>query len=465
MPSAAAWSGVCYGNGLFVAVVAGTAVSATSPDGITWTARTMPSSATWQSVCYGNGLFVAVADGPSTASASSPDGITWTARTLSSSGKWQSVCYGNGLFVTLDVGPGTVASTSPDGVNWTARTLPASTSWNKVCYGNGIFVATGSTTNAATSPDGITWTARTMPSSATWYALTFGNGVFTALNGAVGASCGGALTFAGDFTASRTHIVQDATGTVPLLEVAQSWTLTQRFNAAEAVTCGMAAVAGNGLVQLASGTTKANGVAFGTDTFIFRLSAGYLSLQTSGVGATDRHGVSFVRGGYSAPGAHLSDSNGDKVVLYNGDNQHSVIGVGTSGDTWFKGTNGGTGGQFDFYLGTSTALKVFTIDSFGNLLGDATNGGDLKIQRAGKGLYVKEGTNATMGTGTLVAGAVVISTTKITATSRVFLTSQVDGGTVGFLRVSARTAATSFTITSSSGTDTSTVAWIIMEPA
>lgn len=66
------------------------------------------------------------------------------------------------------------------------------------------------------------------------------------------------------------------------------------------------------------------------------------------------------------------------------------------------------------------------------------------------------------GTVTLVAGAATV-TYPISATSRIFLTSQVDGGTVGFLRVSARTVSTSFTITSSSATDTSTVAYLIIE--
>ncbi|MGH7206833.1 MAG: glycosyl hydrolase family 28-related protein [Nitrospiraceae bacterium] len=90
---------------------------------------------------------------------------------------------------------------------------------------------------------------------------------------------------------------------------------------------------------------------------------------------------------------------------------------------------------------------------------------DFAVAAVGKGLRVKEGTNAKMGTAVLVAGTVVVSTTAVTANSRIFVVSQVDGGTPGFLRVSARTAGTSFTITSSSGTDTSTVAWLILEPA
>lgn len=85
--------------------------------------------------------------------------------------------------------------------------------------------------------------------------------------------------------------------------------------------------------------------------------------------------------------------------------------------------------------------------------------------RALGGVQVKEGTNAVMGSVTLVGGSAVVATTAVTASSRIQLTGNVDGGTPGWLRVSTRTAGTSFTITSSSGTDTSTVAWLLVEPA
>lgn len=91
---------------------------------------------------------------------------------------------------------------------------------------------------------------------------------------------------------------------------------------------------------------------------------------------------------------------------------------------------------------------------------------NLKLTTAGDGLYVKEGTNATMGQVTLVGGTAVVSTTKVTANSRIFL--QADGGTltnIGFQYVSARTAGTSFTISSINVLDTSNVDWIIIEPA
>jgi len=91
--------------------------------------------------------------------------------------------------------------------------------------------------------------------------------------------------------------------------------------------------------------------------------------------------------------------------------------------------------------------------------------GDLVCDVAGGGLFVREGANARSGVATLVAGAATVNTTEVTANSRIQLTSQADGGAPGFLRVSARVAGTSFTITSSSGTDTSTVAWFMVEPA
>src|SRR5574341_2002976 len=53
-------------------------VAATSPDGITWTARTIPAG-TYRSVAWNGTVFAAVGD---SVAATSPDGITWTARTM-----------------------------------------------------------------------------------------------------------------------------------------------------------------------------------------------------------------------------------------------------------------------------------------------------------------------------------------------------------------------------------------------
>jgi hypothetical protein len=68
------------------------------------------------------------------------------------------------------------------------------------------------------------------------------------------------------------------------------------------------------------------------------------------------------------------------------------------------------------------------------------------------------------GTAVLVAGTVTVNDASITADSRIFLTANTPGGTPGWLHVSARSDGVSFTITSSSATDTSTVAYFILEP-
>lgn len=125
--------------------------------------------------------------------------------------------------------------------------------------------------------------------------------------------------------------------------------------------------------------------------------------------------------------------------------------------------NAATGGSIGFATpdagasGTTpqTRTTKVTISKVGNLV----------LTTAGQGLQLKEGSNARMGTAVLVGGSVTVANTSVTANSRIFVTSNADGGTPGSLRISARSAGTSFTITSSSGTDTSTVAWVMVEPS
>lgn len=121
-------------------------------------------------------------------------------------------------------------------------------------------------------------------------------------------------------------------------------------------------------------------------------------------------------------------------------------------------------------VGIDVASPAATLD----VGGSTTMSGNLSLNTAGGGVFVKEGTNATMGVATLASGSVTVSTTKVTANSRIFLTANSNSGTeYGIVKVSARSAGTSFTITSYRGNnttttatgDTSTVAWIIVEPA
>lgn len=87
------------------------------------------------------------------------------------------------------------------------------------------------------------------------------------------------------------------------------------------------------------------------------------------------------------------------------------------------------------------------------------------VGKLGTKQAIAEGTNACMGLATLVAGVATVNTNKVTANSRIFLTTNVPGGTVGTPYVWQRTPGTSFTISSTTALDTSSVAWEIKEPA
>lgn len=80
-------------------------------------------------------------------------------------------------------------------------------------------------------------------------------------------------------------------------------------------------------------------------------------------------------------------------------------------------------------------------------------------------LRVYEGTDGYQGVGTLTAGSVTVANTSVTGTSRIFLTAQSVSGSAGALYVADRTAGTSFTVASTSATDTSSFAYEIFESA
>lgn len=130
---------------------------------------------------------------------------------------------------------------------------------------------------------------------------------------------------------------------------------------------------------------------------------------------------------------------------------------------WVSDPNADNWFAKDVVIGGSTGKPTgtFALD----VTGAAVVSGNLGITTAGKGFQVKEGSNAKMGTSVLVGGTVVVSNTSVTANSRIFLTIQVPGGTLGSVYISARTPGTSFTISSLNVLDTSTVAWMIVEPA
>lgn len=140
------------------------------------------------------------------------------------------------------------------------------------------------------------------------------------------------------------------------------------------------------------------------------------------------------------------------------------------------------GDMVAMYRKPGDANPRLAIDGAGKVyFGDGTAGVDMWFQRLGPevigpvlahwctqpgyGIRIGEGANSYQGTATLNGTTgVTVSTNRVTANSRIYLTIQSPSGTVGTPHVSSRSAGTSFTIKSTQGTDVSTVAWLIVNP-
>ncbi len=162
------------GNGFFVAV--GINCAATSPDGITWTARTIPAG-TYRRVAWSTAetMLVAVGDG---VVATSPDGITWTTRTPGEANNWYSVwrtTIAGGRWVAVAInGTHRVMYSDNSGVTWSTATAAEANIWRDVLQmasGTVIAVSQDGTHRIMRSTDCITWTTATSAEQQAYTAL------------------------------------------------------------------------------------------------------------------------------------------------------------------------------------------------------------------------------------------------------------------------------------------------------
>ena len=164
------------------------------------------------------------------------------------------------------------------------------------------------------------------------------------------------------------------------------------------------------------------------------------------------------------PGWNSTDQYGDKAcqIIIDGPAGTVTIAptIGTAGQvaqtTAQLGVIGGTASKRVLTLkaAASQSTQIFEAqDSSGNELVGIGSLGQLRV---------KSGANLRIGQATLIAGSAVVSNTSVTANTRIFLTVSTAGGTQGFLKTT-KSAGVSFTITSTSGTDTSTVDWFMVE--
>lgn len=149
----------------------------------------------------------------------------------------------------------------------------------------------------------------------------------------------------------------------------------------------------------------------------------------------------------------LISHNGDqgKIECHKG---HILFTHGTGKSFFFDSTENSIRPAVDNQLDIGTSVRRWK---------NVYLTGDVMLSTVGKGITLKEGSNARMGSATLSSGAVTVNNTSVTANTRIFLTSE--GSSTGVVRVSSRVASTSFTITSTDGSSSDAVHWLLFEPS
>lgn len=186
-------------------------------------------------------------------------------------------------------------------------------------------------------------------------------------------------------------------------------------------------------------------------------------------------------------------------ILINTGNITNASASGNTGSILFNvGTNAGSGARGNYYWGTlttqsnlgrgnffwgdttlaptgnpsagmygwvaSAGLNLRNINGIINTIGiDITAGGNFIAGTLSKGFQIKEGSNARMGTATLVSGTVTIANTTITNNTRIFLTASEVGVITNPIRVTGRSVGTNFTVGTGNPTDTVTFVWELKE--
>lgn len=273
------------------------------------------------------------------------------------------------------------------------------------------------------------------------------------------------------------------------LSVANTWLAAQTF---PANGIKIKENSGSDLVTLSGGTQTGNGTVSFPD-----LGGGSRTAACIDLASTFTSPQTFSNNGFI-----LKDSLGNLVTLKSADQGGATndkvfslpsIYAGTdvltsdnSYSYWFNKVFGDTAGSpgigmisrsgWTFYIrgaatggtyGKQAIVPALDADDTFAMLGLAnTFTNDLIVGTAGKGIQIKEGSNACMGRVTLVGGTATVNTTAVTTASEIFLTTQ--GGTVtnvGTPYVASRIDLTSFVIQSLNPLDVSNVAWRIDKPA
>lgn len=188
-PTGLGWGAkaVCYGNGQFLISRAGSAGSATSPDGITWTVKGNPASNIDALAYLSGSTFAGGAASFGAYFRSTNTGTSWTFSVVANAG-WSRVRNLNGTLTALYGGNASYIHTSTNGTAWTQRSLPLSVGCVDAAYGAGVYLILASGGFAQIrmfrATDGVTYSEVTLPAGmtalSTGASLSYGGGYFFA---------------------------------------------------------------------------------------------------------------------------------------------------------------------------------------------------------------------------------------------------------------------------------------------
>lgn len=435
------------------------------------------STGTWQGTVLGyayggTGLSSAPANGQ--VDIGNGSGFT---RTTLTAGSGVSIANGAGTITVSATGTGgtvtTVSVATANGLAGsvanptTTPVITLSTTVNGILSGNGTTISAASTTGSgavvlATSPTLVTPALGT-PASGTLTSCT-GLPIST---GVSGLAANVATFLATPTSANLAAALIDETGTGASVFANTPTLVTPVIGAATGTSVNLTSTATASAFIPTGSTIPANGiylpaantVAVGTNS-TERMR--WDSTGNVGIGVTPTAGVLHVA---------TSSAGGTVAYLANTGASTTFIGLSVSNnaDSDFQVKVSGTGAGTKFTsLGPSTSTPLL-FNTGGAEKARIDSGGQLIIQTAGKGLSIKEGSNAKQGKSTMVAGAVTVSTTAVTSSSRIFIGIN-DAGSgaltnIGSIYVNNIVASTSFDIRSTNVLDTSSVVWLITEPS
>jgi len=152
------FNGVRYLNGRFFAVGDNAAICS-SGDGMIWTNCSVATPGSFSGVAYGNGVYVAAG----TIWATSMDGVNWSLSTSNLPATVNRIAFGRGAFVAagwsgLSYSPTATILESADGFSWQETLIPIGESFSSVAYNGGTFLAASAgSASLYESSDGLTW--------------------------------------------------------------------------------------------------------------------------------------------------------------------------------------------------------------------------------------------------------------------------------------------------------------------